>query len=82
MLTETDIAKIVAVVATKEDIHHLKAWFDSFEEKFDKLTDAIDKLAGAIQDLRLEYAAVSSQLTRHEEWIKKIAAKAGVKLDY
>jgi len=30
----------------------------------------------------LEYSAVSTELSRHEEWIKKLAEKAGVMLDY
>jgi hypothetical protein len=30
----------------------------------------------------LEYSAVSVQLSRHEEWIKKLAEMAGVALEY
>lgn len=51
-------------------------------EKFDRQLVLLDKLVGAVDAMRLEYAAVSAQLTRHEEWIKKLAEKAGVTLEY
>ena len=86
MLTEKDIstliARMVAVVATKDDVKILENRLDAFQDSFDKLTAAVDKLAGAVQDLRLEYAAVSTQLSRHEEWLKKLADKVGLKLEY
>lgn len=45
---------------------------------------SISKIAytGAFQDLRFEYASVPTQLSRHEEWIKKLAEKARVKLEF
>lgn len=52
------------------------------ENKIDRLANSIDKLTEAIDTLRLEYAAIKGQLARHEEWIKQIAEKAGVKLEY
>ena len=82
MLTNADIAKIIAVVATKDDLKRLEHRFDALEGTLNQLTTAIQKLAGNVEDLRLEYAAVSTQLSRHEEWIKKLAEKAGVKLEF
>lgn len=79
MLTEKDIStlisRVVAVVATKTDVARI-------EEKFDRQLVLLDKLIERVDTMRLEYAAVSNQLSRHEEWIKKIAEKAGVKLEY
>lgn len=82
MLTNADIARIVSVVATKEDIRHLDERISSLEENLNRFVTASEKFTGAFQDLKLEYAAVSTQLSRHEEWIKQIAEKSGVKLEY
>ena len=82
MLTNADIAKIVAVVATKEDIRRVEDRLDSLEENLNRFVTASEKFTGAFEDLRLEYAAVSTQLSRHEDWIKQIARKSGVKLAF
>jgi hypothetical protein len=82
MLTDSDITRIVAVVATKEDVNRLDERVASLEENLNRFITASDKFVGGFHDLRLEYAAVSGQLTRHEEWIQKLADKAGVKLEF
>ena len=51
-----------------------------FDDRFDKTIIALDRLTKSAEDLLLEYAAVKMQLARHEEWIRLIAKKAGVKL--
>ena len=82
MLTNADIARLVSVVATKEDVKHLEGRIDAIDEKFDRQLVLLDKLIGRVEDMRIEYAAVSTQLSRHEEWIKQLAAKANIKLEY
>lgn len=86
MLTEKDIstllARVVAVVATKEDIAEMREDIAELNEKFDKQLVLLDKLIERVDAMRIEYVAVSMQLSRHEEWIKQIAAKAGIKLEY
>ena len=82
MLTDSDLARIVAVVATKEDIRHIEERLSALEENLNRFVTASEKFTGAFHDLNLEYTAVSTQLSRHEEWIKKLAAKAGVTLEY
>lgn len=82
MLTDADITRIISVVATKEDINRIDERLGSLEENLNKFVNASEKFTGAFQSLREEYAATSIQLTRHEEWIKKIAEKSGVKLEY
>jgi len=52
------------------------------DEKLDRHLVLLDKLVEKVDAMRLEYAAVSTQLSRHEEWIKKLAEKAGVALEY
>jgi siroheme synthase (precorrin-2 oxidase/ferrochelatase) len=85
MLTEKDIstvvARVVAVVATKEDIRRVEERLAALEENLNRFVTASEKFTGAFQDLKLEYAAVSTQLSRHEEWIKKLAEKTGVTLN-
>ncbi len=68
MLTKDDVRKIV-----QEETADLR-------RSVKDLVTGIDKLITAFEELRLEYAAISVQLTRHERWIKEIAEKAGVKL--
>lgn len=82
MLTDADIARIIAVVATKDDIARVEERLGTLEENLNRFVNASEKFTGAFQDLKLEYGAVSTQLSRHEDWIKKIAEKAGVKLEY
>lgn len=82
MLTDADIARIVAVVATKEDVKRIDERLGSLEANLNKFVTASDKFTGSFEGLRLEYAAVSTQLTRHEDWIKQIAEKSGVALQF
>jgi hypothetical protein len=49
MLTNTDIAKIVAVVATKEDLRRVEARFDALDGSLNSLATAVQKLAGSVQ---------------------------------
>lgn len=82
MLTDADLARIVAVVATKEELAEVKQQVTEINEKFDRQLVLLDRLIERVDAMRLEYAAVSTQLSRHEGWIKKLAEKAGVTLDY
>jgi len=92
MATKDDIVfldkRIDAVIdemATKDDIARLDARMDALERKFDdrfnKVMTAIDALTKAVTDLRLEYMVINTQLNRHEEWIRLLAKKMGVKLE-
>ncbi len=86
MISEKDISQIVsrvvAVVATKEDVAELREDINALTGKFDKQLVLLDKLIERVDAMRLEYAAVSTQLSRHEEWIKLLAEKTGLKLEY
>ncbi|HVB80424.1 MAG TPA: hypothetical protein VNE82_10845 [Candidatus Binataceae bacterium] len=82
MLTDADLARIVAVVATKEDVRRIEEEVAELRDNLNRFVTASEKFTGAFHDLKLEYAAVSTQLSRHEAWIKQLAEKAGVALDY
>lgn len=82
MLTSEDIQKLMAVLATKEDVREVREDLEGLRETVHELTIAIDRLAKAVDDLHIEYAAIAMQTTRHEKWIQQIADKLGIKLAY
>lgn len=82
MLTDEDITKIVAVVATKEDIEDLKQNVNGLRESVQALTISVDQLVKAVANLKTEYIAVKNQINRHEKWIQQLAGKLGVELKY
>ena len=81
MLTDRDITKLVTVLATKQEVQDLTSEVHSMRETLDSLLTAIDGLTKAISNLQIEYAAITSQLKRHERWIQQIAQKANIKLE-
>ncbi len=82
MLTNEDIKKLTSVLATKQDVQDLKEEFGGLKETVQALSVAVDRLIKAIDDLRQEYVAITSQVNRHEKWLQQIADKIGVKLEY
>jgi chromosome segregation ATPase len=72
--------KILAVVATKQELKEVKDDMADLKELVQGLIVSTDSISKAISDFRLEYAAISTQLSRHELWIKQIAEKVGLKL--
>ena len=80
MLTVQDIQKLTSLLATKEDVREIKEDVGGLRESLQGMIVATDNLTKVITDLRMEYAAISYQLKRHEDWIKQIATKAGVTL--
>lgn len=72
----------IALFATRQDLADLKLEVAGIHEKFDKQLILLDKLIAKVDDMRVEYSSISIQLSRHEEWIKQLAEKAGVKLEY
>lgn len=78
MLTNEDIVKLSAVLATKEDIKEVKAEIAEVRESLNLLTNSVDALAKVVKDLQVEYSAVLNKVNRMEEWIKKASAKLGI----
>ena len=72
--------RVIDVLLTKADTVRVDEFEAKVDLKFQEVLAGIDNLAKVIGDLTLEYAAVKTQLARHEEWIKLIAKKSGVKL--
>ena len=80
MLNDEDINKLTSVLASKSDIKEVKSDIADLKELVQGLLVSTDSIAKAIGNLSVEYAAISTQLSRHELWIKQIAEKVGLKL--
>lgn len=82
MLNDEDINKLTAVLASKSDIEEIEIKIDmaGLKELVQGLIVSTDSIAKAIGNLSVEYSAISSQLSRHELWIKQIAEKVGLSL--
>lgn len=44
------------------------------------MTRVVKKKKATKDDLLLEYAAIKTQLARHERWFKELAGKTGIEL--
>lgn len=82
MLEDKDIDKLVALLATKQDVKEIREDVAASREFLQGLLVATDKMATSMGVMGAEYAAVSTQLTRHEKWIKQLSEKAGIQLSY
>jgi len=80
MLNDQDINKLTSVLATKKDVEEIKSDLGDLKELVQGIIISNDSIAKSIGDLTLEYAAIKHQINRHEEWIKQIAEKVGLKL--
>ena len=80
MLDDKDINKLVSLLATKKDVEEIRSDIGDLKEMVQGLLVATDAIAKSIGELKMEYAAISTQLTRHERWIKQIAEKVGLDL--
>ena len=79
MLTAEDIQKLIEaekeVFTTKED-------FAGLEQMFSNLQTSVDAYAKKADTYFQEMAALRNAVNRHEEALKKIAEKVGIKLDF
>ena len=85
LATKSDIQEVrddldSKFLVLKSDIQYVKKDVEGLRKAIQGMVVSIDNLAKVISDLRLEYAAISTQLTRHERWIKQIAEKVGLNL--
>ena len=80
MLDDQDINKLTSVLASKKEVEDIKSDLGDLKELVQGLIISNDSIAKSITDLTLEYVAIKHQINRHEEWIKQIAEKVGLKL--
>jgi len=72
--------RMISFLATKNELKEVKSDIEDLKELVQGLIVSTDGVAKAIGNLSVEYAAISTQLSRHELWIKQIAEKVGLKL--
>ncbi|MDI6602709.1 MAG: hypothetical protein QME57_01135 [Patescibacteria group bacterium] len=93
MLEDKDIQKLEDVFLTKKqfvevgkEIFVTKEEFLDFREEmkneFSKLYTAIDAYAKRADAYFQEMVMLAHKVDRHEKWIKQIAEKLGIKLEY
>ena len=73
--------RVIDAMVTHDDLRHFEERLDiKIDKRASEILESIDSLAKAMSELTMEYAAVKMQLSRHEEWIKLLAKKSGIKL--
>ena len=73
--------RVIDAMLTHQDLERQEDRLEAkIDKRFSEVMQSIDNLTKAISELTSEYAAVKTQLARHEEWIRLIAKKNGVKL--
>ena len=72
--------KLLSLLASKQELQEVKEDVADLKEIVQGIALSNDSLAKSIDTLNVEYAAISSQLTRHDLGIKQIADKVGVAL--
>lgn len=77
MSTKDDIADLRAEMTTKRELRDLD---ERFTKKLQELLIMMEGLMKPISELKMEYAGMMMQLSRHEEWIKLLAKKQGIAL--
>jgi uncharacterized coiled-coil DUF342 family protein len=93
MLEDKDIQKLKNVFLTKEEFVEIgkeifvtKEEFIDFREEmkdeFSNLYTAIDAYAKKADAYFQEMVMLSHKVDRHEKWIKQLADKLGIKLEY
>lgn len=90
MITDQDVQKIITagsqVFATKAELAGVEKRLDSLEAKLEAKTDqiltAVDAYAKKADTFFQELVVATHRLDRHEMWIKKIAEKLGVALEF
>jgi hypothetical protein len=80
VLSNQDIEKLTRVLASKSDLADITRRLEGHEERLTSietslggLTNALNGLSRSIFDLRLEYAAIMNQLSRHEISINRLS---------
>lgn len=84
LATKKDLDKMaensLEIFATKQDVKEIKEDLAILKELVQGLIVSSDSIAKSIEKLVAEYAAISTQLSRHDRWIKQIAEKVGLNL--
>ena len=81
MLTDEDIKKLIEVFATREEVATKKD-LEELRKDFANLQASVDAYAKKADTYFQEMVMLAHKVDRHEKWIRQIAEKLGIKLDY
>jgi len=81
MLSDEDVKKLIEVFATREEMKEMIANLVT-KEDFSDLQTAVDAYAKKADTYFQEMVMLTHKVDRHEKWIKQIADKLGIKLEY
>ena len=83
MIEDKDVEKLIGafkeVFPTKLDFDNFK---DEYREDFSNMQTSVDAYAHKADKYFQEMVMWSGQIKRHEKWLKEIADKVGIKLEY
>ena len=83
MLTKKDIQKIIdanrEIFPTKEEF---EAFREEMRKNFSNLQTSVDTYSKKADTYFQEMVMLAHKVDRHEKWIKQIAEKLGIKLEY
>ena len=94
MITSKDLDTLMDVFPTRPEVEAIvestveRVFDEKFDQKFDEklapfrkeVMEGIDKIISMIEAQNLPNAARDTQLSRHDQWIHKIADKTQVEL--
>src|SRR3989344_102809 len=79
----SDVKDEIFGLATKAELYSVRDELDKkIDDKFNQIMDVLDGIAKLLETHYQELLALCAKVDRHEEWIKSLAEKAGVKLEY
>ena len=81
MLEDKDIQKMIEVFLTRDEFNEAISNLAT-KEDINKIYSAIDAYAKKADAYFQEMVMLSHKVDRHEKWIKQLAEKLGVKLEY
>lgn len=81
MLDDKDIQKLIEVFTTKDEMKEMISNLVT-KEDFNNLQTSVDAYAYKANKFFEELVMLSHKVDRHEKWLKQIAEKIGIKLEY
>jgi flagellin-like hook-associated protein FlgL len=67
--------RLTATLATKTEVRDINTRLTAVEENMHGIISGLDNLSSVVSDLRLEYGAITNQLTRHENSINILLSR-------
>lgn len=79
-----DLTEVIAQFASRVDerFNRLEERVERLEENFERLNNTLDAFLKRLDDVEKDNAARDHEIDRMKRWIKQIAQKTGVKLEY